>query len=230
MIRVSTFVLVSSLLIAGCFSRIDVDFKADAAAHDGASDASDSDGATDGSDTTDGDEPSDADKPSDAGDASVPDPRHPIVECAGRVRACADGMDNDEDGLVDSDDPDCFGPCDNNESSYYPDHPGAGGGWVCELDCYFDGDYGSGGGDCSWTVRCDPLNPGAEWAGADCSFDPELTSFDCASHFEAQYEERVNCQSNCELLTPRGCDCFGCCHFPTASNADRHLLIGSKPP
>ncbi|MBW1831748.1 MAG: hypothetical protein JRJ10_08630, partial [Deltaproteobacteria bacterium] len=32
-----------------------------------------------------------------------------VIECAGRVTLCGDCMDNDDDGLVDNDDPECLG-------------------------------------------------------------------------------------------------------------------------
>jgi hypothetical protein len=218
MLRSILVLALVAVLLQGCFRQHEID--------DGGKDADTADGDA----IVDGDGAEDADgAPDDAEeDADVVDPRHPIVPCYGdKVYECADGLDNDEDGLVDSDDPDCFGPCDDNELGYFPQRSvdGAGG---CTFDCYFDGDTGSGGGDCLWDVRCDPLGPGKEWDGANCSYDP--TKFDCTSHFEAQYEQRTTCQSNCEFRTPNGCDCFGCCLFPTATSPDRHLLIGSPVP
>src|SRR5262245_60451209 len=44
-----------------------------------------------------------------------------IVEaaCQGHVYACGNTIDDDGDGLIDAQDPDCLGPCDNTEDSYF---------------------------------------------------------------------------------------------------------------
>ncbi|NUP13486.1 MAG: hypothetical protein HOW73_46200, partial [Polyangiaceae bacterium] len=47
-----------------------------------------------------------------------------IAECQGHVYQCGDLIDNDSDGLLDTVDPDCLGPCDNTEDSYYGGIPG----------------------------------------------------------------------------------------------------------
>src|SRR5262245_61938365 len=39
--------------------------------------------------------------------------------CGAHVYECGDTIDNDHDGLIDSQDPDCLGPCDNTENSFY---------------------------------------------------------------------------------------------------------------
>jgi hypothetical protein len=178
---------------------------------------------------------SDADSETDT-DAAEDGPRiHPVVPCGTSIFQCADGVDNDDDGLIDSDDPNCLGPCDNNESGFNPDIPGGiSGGGSCTLDCYFDENSGSGGGDCIWHVGCDSLNPGAAWPGSDCSYvgdgNDASGGFSCMDHFVDQFGERTSCQSNCEWRTPNGCDCFGCCLFPTASQPNRYLLVGSRDP
>ena len=51
---------------------------------------------------------------------TLPAPR----SCAGIVYQCGDSIDNDADGLLDADDPECLGPCDNSEDSYSPNLPG----------------------------------------------------------------------------------------------------------
>src|SRR5438132_13609674 len=44
-----------------------------------------------------------------------------VTSCAGHVLQCGDCVDNDGDGLVDSHDPECLGPCDNTEGpGLYP--------------------------------------------------------------------------------------------------------------
>jgi hypothetical protein len=212
-------------LLPACFSRSDAGPEPK---HDGDTEVD----ATDDADAELDADHEDADAELDAeADAQVPDPRHPVTRCGALAYECGDGLDNDDDGRIDSDDPDCMGPCDNNESGYFAALPGADGDRsACQFDCYFDADSASGSVDCTWDVRCDPLSPGGAWGGSSCAYDPTFTGLDCASHFEAQYETRAGCQENCEFRVPNGCDCFGCCSFPSSTNADRHLLLGSRVP
>jgi len=137
------------------------------------------------------------------------------VLCAGHLYQCGDCIDNDNDGLVDWQDPDCLGPCDNNESGYDLGIPG-GGNAPCKLDCYFDSNSGSGNDDCHWNSQCDPLAPEA----AQCPYDSTmLGSMDCPATQSAQ------CQNVCAPLTPNGCDCFGCCELPAGSG--KYVFIGT---
>src|SRR5690606_4250483 len=75
---------------------------ADGSASSDATDSADS-ASSDGADTTDG-------------TTTGNDPTNP-VDCGGTIYACGDGMDNDGDGFVDLLDPECTGPCDDDESS-----------------------------------------------------------------------------------------------------------------
>src|SRR5262245_57220913 len=56
-----------------------------------------------------------------------------ISECSGHIYECGDCVDNDNDGLIDSWDDGCLGPCDNTENGYYPDLPGTTGA-ECKAD------------------------------------------------------------------------------------------------
>jgi len=58
-----------------------------------------------------------------------------IAPCGNKVYECGDLEDNDGDGLIDSQDEHCLGPCDNTEDSYYADIPGMTGG-PCKSDCF----------------------------------------------------------------------------------------------
>ncbi len=88
------------------------------------------------------------------------------VKCKGQPKACADCIDNDGDGLMDHEDPDCWGPCDDSETTF------TGGERNCpELRCYYDADCGSGNdADCALLAPngCDCwgccLGPGMERA------------------------------------------------------------------
>ncbi len=131
-----------------------------------------------------------------------------VVHCGSMLYACGDCLDNDGDGLIDSEDPDCLGPCHNNEAGFYPMIPG-GGGAPCKLDCYYDSNSGSGDDNCEWDARCDPLEP-----ELDCRYTvPAPPDAHCLS------EQPPACLDFCMPRTPNGCDCFGCCELPAGSGS-----------
>jgi hypothetical protein len=121
------------------------------------------------------------------------------------VYACNDGEDNDGDGLIDLDDLDCLGPCQDDEASTFHGLPL--GNANCDVDCYFDDNVGQGDDGCRIDTRCDPLSPNA-WMG--CSFG--VGTSQCHNQPPEQTEE---CQARCLPMVPPGCDCFGCCTFTT---------------
>ncbi len=138
------------------------------------------------------------------------------VACGDRQQLlqCGNGMDDDRDGLIDSRDLDCLGPCDNNESGYFLDtFPASATG--CSLDCYFDSDQGPGNDGCEWDHQCDRREPSLE-----CPFvNPPPPSVRCPSI------QSDTCGALCSPLVPNGCDCFGCCELPARSG--RYVFIGS---
>jgi len=145
-----------------------------------------------------------------------------IAECQGKVYECGDLIDNDMDGLIDSQDPDCLGPCDNTEDSYYGGIPGQNAA-PCKMDCYFDQDTGSGNDDCYWSHKCDPNEQSPNYypepgVGSQCEYDLNAqipgTNQGCDDLDTAQSQA---CLDYCGPLTPNGCDCFGCCELPAGS-------------
>jgi hypothetical protein len=154
------------------------------------------------------------------------------ARCQDHVYQCGDLIDNDGDGLVDSVDPDCLGPCDNTEDSFFGGIPGQTGP-ACKVDCYFDQDSGPGNDDCHWTHECDPLSvdpayypePAAgdacEYGGPDMTVPPTGKTCD-----ELDDEQSQDCHDFCGPLTPNGCDCFGCCELPAGSGA--FVWLGSE--
>jgi len=149
--------------------------------------------------------------------------------CQGKMYQCGDCIDNDGDGLIDSDDPDCTGPCDNTEDSYFGGIPGQNNA-PCREDCYFDQDTGSGNDQCYWSQDCDPLSlaPAYPPSGdARCSYNPSAmvpgSGSTCAGLTAAQ---SPTCLNYCLPITPNGCDCFGCCELPADSGA--FVWIGSS--
>lgn len=150
------------------------------------------------------------------------------IACQGHIYQCGDGVDNDGDGLIDAADPDCLGPCDNTEDSYYGGIPGQNNA-PCRQDCYFDQDTGPGNDDCYWSQKCDPLSvaPGYPPSGdAQCAYDPAATipgSGKSCADLESQQSQM--CGDVCGKLTPNGCDCFGCCELPAGSG--KYVWLGS---
>jgi hypothetical protein len=124
---------------------------------------------------------------------------------------CTDGVDNDGDGKFDLLDPECVSPLDDDESSFatgiHGDNMDA-----CKQDCFFDGNSGMGDDGCNWDLKCDPANTGAG-ATASCPYDPSVNN--CPT------TQSAKCVTNCQAITPNGCDCFGCCVVPGAATPIR---------
>lgn len=154
-----------------------------------------------------------------------------VATCQDKIYECGDLIDNDGDGLLDSQDPDCLGPCDNTESNFFGGIPGQAGP-ACTVDCYFDQDSGSGNDDCHWNHQCDPheIAPGyhpESTNGVSCAHDlnantPGATGRSCADLYTTQSQL---CHDTCGPLTPNGCDCFGCCELPAGSGS--YVWLGS---
>lgn len=152
-----------------------------------------------------------------------------IVKCLNQIYQCGDGIDNDGDGLIDWQDPDCLGPCDNTEDSYYGGIPGQSGP-ACDVDCYWDSNSGSGDDDCKWNHKCDPneqSSPGHPEPIAKCAYNLSAnisgTNQTCS---QLEQQQSATCLSFCGPLTPNGCDCFGCCELPAGSG--KYVWLGSE--
>lgn len=133
--------------------------------------------------------------------------------CAGY--ACGDGEDNDGDGRIDLFDPECTGPCDDDEASFQTGIPGDN--VDCKQDCFFDGNSGQGDDGCTWNLRCDPENPGADLG---CEY---RESNNCSLE-DAQPQK---CLDACTPYVPPGCDCFGCCAVESGEET-HHVFLGSS--
>jgi hypothetical protein len=192
----------------------------------------------DGDADTDSDSDSDSDGDSDTdvdGDTDVDvdvdtdtDTGEPCVEfipgcclrpCAGHTYECGDCLDNDGDGLLDSDDPECIGACDDAEEGYWTNVSNVD---ACKHDCYWDNDGGSGNDDCHWDHSCDPFeggDPSYPEPAQDCPYDADMVGgSECPDAQSAQ------CLEVCGDITPNGCDCFGCCQV---GKTDRTVWLGS---
>ena len=135
--------------------------------------------------------------------------------CRGKTYQCGNCSDDDGDGLIDALDPDCLGPCDDDELGLSTGLSGNQSA-ACRQDCYFDGDAGVGNDKCEWSAVCDPLSVAPDYppsGQAKCKYGAN-TGADCAGWKSAQ---QPSCLDVCLPLVPNGCDCFGCCELPGGS-------------
>lgn len=141
----------------------------------------------------------------------------------GAVHACGNGVDDDRDGLIDADDPECTGPCDDSEDTF--GSLAFGSAVACGLDCFWDNDHASGNDECYWSARCDTHEVSPDYApmhdlGSTCAYDPNTnipgTGGTCS---ELMISQSQACLDFCGPLTPHGCDAFGCCELPAGSGA-----------
>jgi hypothetical protein len=120
---------------------------------------------------------------------------------------CDDGIDNDGDGKIDYDDPECSGPFDNDEWTFAFGTPDEFDD-PCKRDCFFDDNSGVGDDGCTWQLKCDPLSTNPK-----CPYDVQYaTLYEPACSLTASQAQR--CLDFCAPKTPNGCDCFGCCVVP----------------
>jgi len=149
--------------------------------------------------------------------------------CQGKIYQCGDCVDNDGDQREDSNDPDCTGPCDNTEDSYYGGIPGQNNA-PCRQDCYFDQDTGSGNDQCYWSHECDPLSLAPDYPPSgdpQCTYQPDAKVPGSNSTCDGLSATQASaCLDSCLPLTPNGCDCFGCCQLPADSG--KFVWLGSS--
>jgi hypothetical protein len=135
-----------------------------------------------------------------------------IARCGSQLYACGNCVDDDGDGLSDARDPDCLGPCHNNERGFATGIPSFGATSCNRLDCYYDTNQGFGEG-CRYSHSCDPLSP----SGSTCAFNANAQNCSTSSM----------CRTYCEPLTPAGCDCYGCCTAFLPDGGSRDIYLGS---
>jgi hypothetical protein len=158
-----------------------------------------------------------------------------VATCQGKTYACGNCADDDRDGKLDMDDPDCLGPCHDAEDTFYISIS-AQSETPCIVDCYFDQDSEPGNDGCRWNQQCDPLSVAPKYPPAGdraCAYDPDAntpgTSERCGATDAGpglHETQSAQCQRVCVPLTPNGCDCFGCCELP--AGAGNYVWLGSK--
>ncbi len=122
------------------------------------------------------------------------------IKCSGKIYQCGNGIDDDMDGKIDLQDPECTSPCDDSEKSFQTNLPGQN--LDCKSDCYWDANSGAGDDKCEWNLKCDPKNPGQT---VGCAYDPNYKMCNLMMP--------PACLNFCVPLVPNGCDCFGCCQI-----------------
>jgi len=178
-----TFALLLVLLATACSTRT----------HNLAS-SPDEDASADAGDPSDDAGASDADvSDADAFEGGFPLPTYDggVVYCGARACACSNGEDDDGDGIVDGDDPECTGAFDDDERTFATGVPDEQRAPKCQ-DCYFD--RVPGRDVCNRASSC-PLTGTPGNGNGQCST--------CAV--------QASCRDQCAPLAPNGCDCFGCC-------------------
>jgi hypothetical protein len=140
------------------------------------------------------------------------------VPCGNATYACGNLLDDDGDGFIDLFDPECTGPCDDDESSFQTGLPGDN--VDCKQDCFFDGNSGQGDDGCLWDLRCDPANPGAN---VGCAY---TGGNNCNNQPPHQTEA---CIEFCGQYVPPGCDCFGCCTVQLDDGSSVDIFLNSGP-
>jgi hypothetical protein len=151
--------------------------------------------------------------------------------CQDQIHQCGNGIDDDEDGLVDSDDPDCVGVCDDTESTFNNKLPGTVAS-PCLADCYFDPNAGTGNDECYWNYQCDSNEVAPNYwpksqFGATCAYDLNAnTPGTAASCTDLKNSQSQACLNYCGPLVPNGCDCFGCCELP--AHGGKFVYLGSE--
>lgn len=123
--------------------------------------------------------------------------------CGDRACACANGLDDDGDGVADGFDAECIGPNDDDEGSFSTGISGDNQDPKWQ-DCFFDGNSGAGDDDCKYHTDC--------IAGIKPPSDPDCQVSDFCVEF-------------CSARTPSGCDCFGCCEIKAPEGGTAQVYI-----
>lgn len=154
--------------------------------------------------------------PRDAG--STPDAAVAPPLCGEKPCKCADGDDDDRDGLIDGDDPECTSPIDNDEASFAtggPKNPPN----ACE-DCFWDGNDSADDDGCMYPSECRSEGPGA--MPGPPGMPPPLAMM-CRT-----CEVSTRCIDTCRGRTPNGCDCFGCCEITGEDGVPVNVVLSDE--
>ena len=140
------------------------------------------------------------------------------ADCDGKIYQCGDGIDNDGDGLIDGNDPECTSVCDDDETTFGTGIPGDN--MDCKQDCFFDGNSGSRA-----TTAASGIFKLRSRESPREHINCEYTGGNGCEDMEGPSEE---CLESCMWMVPNGCDCFGCCtvFLPGGGSVDVYLGSG----
>lgn len=132
-----------------------------------------------------------------------------LALCGKQVCACANGEDDDGDGLADGLDGECTGAFDNDEATLAvgrekPGNPNC-------ASCFFDANPGAGNDSCRVAANC--LATGS----------PQGAPSACNT-----CEPSMECVERCLTRTPNGCDCFGCCGVHLNDGSVVNVMLGEN--
>jgi hypothetical protein len=147
-------------------------------------------------------------------DAAVPPPK-----CGKNVCKCANGEDDDGDGLIDGADPECTSAVDNDESTFATGGPKAPLN-ECE-DCFWDGNDSAEDDGCMYPGPCRRDGPAAMEPGPP--MPTPGTAMMCRS-----CDVAARCVDTCRSRTPNGCDCFGCCEITGADGVPVNVVLSDE--
>lgn len=147
--------------------------------------------------------------------------------CSSTGPQCANCIDDDRDGRIDGDDPQCTGATDNDEATFATGIPGDNKDAVNQ-DCFFDGNSGAGNDGCNIHVCCLlGAKTVAECTIGQNSYNPN----ECPPPIGTKPLTQ-QCIDTCGKLTPAGCDCFGCCKIcdPATNNCFNIIINPNTSP
>jgi len=146
-------------------------------------------------------------------DAAPPQPM-----CGKNVCKCANGVDDDRDGLIDGADPECTSAVDNDEGTFATGGP-KGPLNECE-DCFWDGNDSADDDGCMYPAPCRRDGPSAM---PGPPIPTPGTAMMCRS-----CQVAARCIDTCRSRTPNGCDCFGCCGVTSADGVPVHVVLSDE--
>ncbi|MEZ4370052.1 MAG: hypothetical protein R3B07_04475 [Polyangiaceae bacterium] len=149
------------------------------------------------------------------------------TKCQNHLYQCGNCLDDDNDGLIDSEDPDCLGPCDNTEDSTTRGSPAATkrrARWIATSIRTRATTTAATGR--TRAIRCRTRQTTTRARTARASTTQTRTSRAPARVATNFSNQDAQCEAYCGPLTPNGCDCFGCCELPAGSG--KFVYLGSE--
>lgn len=162
--------------------------------------------------------PAELDSGTGPGDAAIAPDAAALPMCGKKVCKCADGKDDDRDGLIDGADPECTSPMDDDEDTFGTGGPKAPPN-ECE-DCFWDGNDSADDDGCMYPAVCRSEGPSAMPGPPMPAPGMSMMCRSC--------DVAPRCIDTCRSRTPNGCDCFGCCEITGADGVPVHVVLSDE--